>query len=106
MNGSEGSFVSVAQFLEDLGLRQYSAVFKQEAVDFETLRELDDGDLRTLGLPLGHRKKILKAISEGLAPKDGGETEPELRRVSVPDQQFPTGPESRSRDERPKSGKG
>ena len=83
MNGSERTILSVAQFLEDLGLRQHSAVFEKEAVDFETLCELDDDDLRSIGLPLGHRKKILKAISDGLKPLDNEETGPEYRRVTV-----------------------
>ena len=56
---------TVKQWLELLGLPQYAEVFERNAVDLELLRELTDEDIEKLGVtPLGHRKKILKAIAE------------------------------------------
>jgi len=56
---------SLKQWLEKLGLMDYAEVFQRNAVDFEVLRELTDQDLEKIGVhPLGHRKKLLKAIAE------------------------------------------
>ncbi len=56
----------VSQWLEQLGLGRYADVFAENDVDEEVLRELTDADLEKLGVTLGHRKKLLKAIA-GLA---------------------------------------
>jgi predicted ATPase/class 3 adenylate cyclase len=53
-----------AQWLEHLGLGQYVSAFAESDIDEEILRELKDDDLKELGLTLGHRKKLLKAIAE------------------------------------------
>src|SRR5215813_1228382 len=56
---------SVRQWLDQLGLTDYAEIFERNAVDFDVLRELTDQDLEKIGvLPLGHRKKLLKAIAE------------------------------------------
>src|SRR5262249_21059365 len=56
---------SIKQWLEWLGLMDYADVFQRNAVDLEVLRELTDQDLEKIGVhPLGHRKKLLKAIAE------------------------------------------
>ncbi|NIV76070.1 MAG: guanylate cyclase, partial [Gammaproteobacteria bacterium] len=56
----------VSQWLEQLGFGRYADVFAENDVDEEVLRELTDADLEKLGVTLGHRKKLLKAIA-GLA---------------------------------------
>lgn len=56
------------RWLEELGLGQYAAAFAENDVDFDVLRELEDADLRELGVSLGHRKKLLRALR-----KMGGE---------------------------------
>ncbi|MCU9838460.1 AAA family ATPase [Ruegeria sp. WL0004] len=56
--------MSIAEWLEELGLDRYVAVFEENAIDMETLPELTDADLTLIGVLLGHRKKILKAISK------------------------------------------
>jgi class 3 adenylate cyclase/predicted ATPase len=53
------------QWLESLGLGRYADVFAQNDVDRETLAELTEHDLATLGVSLGHRKKLRNAILEG-----------------------------------------
>src|SRR3954447_7113266 len=45
---------SLAQWLEELGLGQYAAVFAANDVDRILLLELTEGDLERLGLSLGH----------------------------------------------------
>jgi class 3 adenylate cyclase/predicted ATPase len=55
--------VDVGDWLRSLGLPQYEAAFRENAIDSDVLPELSEGDLEKLGLPLGHRKRLLKAIS-------------------------------------------
>jgi class 3 adenylate cyclase/predicted ATPase len=56
--------MDVGSWLRSLGLGQYEANFRDNAVDAEVLPELADGDLEKLGVLLGHRKRLLKAIGE------------------------------------------
>src|SRR6516225_282800 len=61
--------MDVGGWLRKLGLEQYEPVFRENAIDREVLPELSEGDLEKLGLPLGHRKRLLKAIAAlGSAP--------------------------------------
>ena len=53
----------IAGWLAGLGLGKYESAFAEAEIDAEVLAELDDGDLRELGLPLGPRKKLMKAIA-------------------------------------------
>ncbi|HEX6143902.1 MAG TPA: AAA family ATPase [Geminicoccaceae bacterium] len=55
---------SVEEWLQDLGLGQLAATFIENDIDLQVARDLTDRDLRELGLSLGHRKKLLKAIVE------------------------------------------
>src|ERR1700760_1234870 len=45
------------------GLDQYEAMFRESEIDAEVLPELTESDLSQLGVPLGHRKRLLKAIA-------------------------------------------
>ncbi|MCE3248629.1 MAG: cyaI3, partial [Geminicoccaceae bacterium] len=54
----------LAAWLEAQGFGQYAELFAGNAIDREALAELSDDHLRELGLPLGHRVKLLKAIRE------------------------------------------
>ena len=58
--------MDVGGWLRGLGLGQYEALFRASEIDAEILPELTDVDLKELGVPLGHRKRLLRAIS-GLA---------------------------------------
>ena len=49
-------------WLRNLGLGQYEAVFRENAIDETVLPDLTDQDLEKLGVLLGHRRKILRAI--------------------------------------------
>ncbi|MEA2916234.1 MAG: hypothetical protein QOJ15_8315, partial [Bradyrhizobium sp.] len=56
--------LDVGAWLEELGLGQYRALFADQAIDGDVLPDLTEDDLVRLGLPLGHRKKLFKAIDE------------------------------------------
>ena len=55
--------MDVSTWLRDLGLDRYEAAFHENAIDAEVLPELTDADLEKLGVLLGHRKRLLKAIA-------------------------------------------
>jgi class 3 adenylate cyclase/tetratricopeptide (TPR) repeat protein len=76
-------------WLADLGLEDYAEVFADNRIDFDVLPDLGEADLRELGLALGDRKRLLKAI-EGLAeappvqtPSLSAVPEGERRQVAV-----------------------
>src|SRR6266540_1190298 len=60
--------MDVEKWLRGLGLQQYVAAFHDNAIDAETLPELTEADLEKLGVVLGHRKRLLKAIAALAAP--------------------------------------
>ena len=53
----------IAHWLDGLGLGQYASVFAENAIDEEVLPELTEDHLKELGVPLGHRLRIIKAIA-------------------------------------------
>ena len=54
----------IADWLEKLGLGQYAQTFAENGIDISVLRDLTDQDLKDIGVLLGHRRKILRAIGE------------------------------------------
>jgi hypothetical protein len=56
--------MDVGDWLRGLGLGRYETVFRDNEIDVEVLRELTESDLEKLGVPLGHRKRLLKAIAD------------------------------------------
>jgi len=54
--------MNVASWLQDLGLGQYESVFTENAIEIDVLPDLSEGDLEKLGIPLGHRKRLVRAI--------------------------------------------
>ncbi|SIO47947.1 Predicted ATPase [Bradyrhizobium erythrophlei] len=54
--------MDIAEWLRGLGLERYTQAFQDAEVTTEVLPELTEADLRELGLPLGPRKIVLKAI--------------------------------------------
>jgi class 3 adenylate cyclase len=84
--------MNIEDWLNGLGLGHYAAVFRENAVDTEVLTELSDEDFATMGVLLGHRKKLLKAIAllsrtAELGTEDARPTDPspggERRQVTV-----------------------
>ena len=55
--------MDVASWLRSLGLEQYEATFRDNAIDDSVLPDLTDQDLERLGILLGHRRKLLRAIA-------------------------------------------
>ena len=60
----------IADWLKTLGLSEYAERFAESDIDISVLRDLTDQDLKELGVSLGHRRKMLRAIAElpGVAP--------------------------------------
>jgi class 3 adenylate cyclase/tetratricopeptide (TPR) repeat protein len=74
----------ITAWLEALGLVEYDKLFATQRIDYEVLPELTDADLKDLGIPLGPRKKLLKAIST-LTPDTASPVNHEATAVSTPD---------------------
>ena len=53
----------IADWLEKLGMSEYAQRFAENAIDFSVLSDLTDQDLEKLGVLLGHRCKLLRAIA-------------------------------------------
>ena len=54
----------VGDWLDTLGLGQFTRAFIDQQIDGEALLDLTDADLQSLGLPLGPRRRLLRAIAE------------------------------------------
>ena len=61
--------MDVREWLRGLGLGQYGQKFSDNKIDADVLADLTDGDLEKLGIPLGDRKRLLKAIAASVAPE-------------------------------------
>jgi predicted ATPase/class 3 adenylate cyclase len=55
------------EWLRTNNLEQYAAAFEANDIDLDILADLDDEDLERLGLSLGNRRRLLKAIAAGNA---------------------------------------
>jgi class 3 adenylate cyclase len=84
--------MSIAEWLESIGLGEYAQRFADNAIDLSVLRDLTEQDLKELGVLLGHRRKILRAIAEldgvvpaptGSATDPGSRGEAERRHLTV-----------------------
>jgi hypothetical protein len=61
----QGEAVStIAEWLATLGMAEYAERFAKNRIDLSVAQELTDEDLKDLGVALGDRRKILRAISE------------------------------------------
>ena len=61
----------IADWLQNLGLGQYAQRFAENDINFAILADLTDQDLQEIGVTsLGHRRQLLRAITE----LKGGET--------------------------------
>ena len=54
----------LAEWLAGHGLGQYAQTFIEHHIDYSVLPDLTEDDLEKLGISLGHRKKLLRAIDE------------------------------------------
>jgi class 3 adenylate cyclase/tetratricopeptide (TPR) repeat protein/ABC-type transport system involved in cytochrome c biogenesis ATPase subunit len=54
--------MDVGHWLRTIGFGKYESIFIENAVDSDVLSELTEGDLEKLGVPLGDRKRLMRAI--------------------------------------------
>ena len=82
--------LQIADWLSQLGMSEYADRFVDNRIDISVLPHLTDQDLKDIGIPLGHRRKILAAINLG-----AGSIQPigEASRVAEP--KTPDAPERR-----------
>jgi hypothetical protein len=83
--------MDIAAWLKELDLAQYAAAFRDNAIEAEILPDLTDTDLEKLGVLLGHRKRLLRAIA-ALA-EAGAAASPKGR----PGEAFPAAPAAAER---------
>jgi class 3 adenylate cyclase/tetratricopeptide (TPR) repeat protein len=55
---------AIAEWLASIGLNEYAGRFVENAIDLSVLGELTEQDLKDLGVLLGHRRKMLRAIAD------------------------------------------
>jgi class 3 adenylate cyclase len=79
----------LAQWLKELGLSEYAPRFAENDIDFEVLGELTETDFDRLGVSIGHRRKLLKALAANVqtaaeaAPNKLATESAERRQVTV-----------------------
>jgi class 3 adenylate cyclase/tetratricopeptide (TPR) repeat protein/type II secretory pathway predicted ATPase ExeA len=54
---------NLTRWLVQVGLGGYAATFASQGIDWDVLGDLSEQDLKELGLPLGDRKRLLKALA-------------------------------------------
>ena len=78
---------NITDWLCKLGLEQYVDLFVRNGIDAEVLPDLTDRDLEQLGVLLGHRRKILRAIIQlndtAERPVAAPESDAERRHLTV-----------------------
>ena len=71
---------SIVAWLNEIGLEQLQALFAEQQIALEDLPELSEQDLEKLGIPLGPRKRLVRAIaalsSSAATSQPGKATEP------------------------------
>jgi class 3 adenylate cyclase/predicted ATPase len=75
--------VDVGAWLRQLGLERYESAFQDQEIDWEVLPELSEADLERLGIPLGPRKKLLKAIAMLAAAGAPAAPKAEAKRTTI-----------------------
>ncbi len=58
----------IATWLAEIGLEKYASTFEDAEIDFDTLPDLLEADLRELGLPVGPRRKIWARLERARRP--------------------------------------
>ncbi|HEV3175938.1 MAG TPA: adenylate/guanylate cyclase domain-containing protein, partial [Stellaceae bacterium] len=62
-----GAVMDVSDWLRSRGFARYEAAFLANAIDSDVLPELTEDDLEKLGIPLGDRKRFVRAIRAAFA---------------------------------------
>src|SRR5271163_4347293 len=58
-----GVTMDVSDWLRSLGLGQYDTTFRDNGIEADVLFELTEADFEKLGVLLGHRRRLIKAIT-------------------------------------------
>lgn len=69
----------VTEWLGSIGLSEYAQCFAENGIDLSVLCDLTEQDLKDLGVLLGHRRKILRAVAklhDSVEPKGSAATVP------------------------------
>ena len=83
----------IADWLGKLGMSEYTQCFAENGIDLSVLPDLTDQDLKDIGVLLGHRRKLLRAIDE---LKSGKKDTPKIATAAAP----PTAPQAHDAAER------
>jgi class 3 adenylate cyclase len=87
--GGSPAMEQIADWLEKIGMSEYAERFAENDIDVEVLGELTDTDFDRLGVSIGHRRKLLKAVAAGLStatdapPTKSATDSAERRQVTV-----------------------
>jgi class 3 adenylate cyclase len=73
----------LAEWLGRHGLDQYAQTFAENNIEFSVLPDLTENDLKKLGVSLGHRKKLLRAIEALTAARQPSGTTSAVSNVTV-----------------------
>ena len=73
----------VEQWLAKLGMSEYAERFAENRIDFTVLPDLTDQDLKDIGVVLGDRRKILRAIVKLDAAPEAAVLDPKPPTLSV-----------------------
>lgn len=73
-----GYRLRIEDWLREYGLEKYARRFVEHEIGLDILGTLTDEDLRELGLPIGARKRLLKAASFNGGAGAGGMARPDL----------------------------
>jgi class 3 adenylate cyclase/predicted ATPase len=89
--------MDVGEWLKGIGLGQYEATFREHEIDAEVLLELTEADLEKFGVPFGHRKRLIKAITKlgSAAPEQPQAAPPQPAARSPPPRTFRSDAERR-----------
>lgn len=60
---------NLSEWLESEGFGVYQPVFKEHEIDFDILPDLTESDLAEMGMPIGARKRMIRAIEAYLGIK-------------------------------------
>ncbi|MFN0315300.1 MAG: AAA family ATPase [Burkholderiales bacterium] len=73
----------ISDWLKSIGLEPYAPLFEENGIDLVALPLISDADLQALGVVLGHRRRILNAISQLSGASD--RAKPAANTQSVPE---------------------
>ena len=88
--------MDIAKWLNAIGLGLYETVFREHEIDADVLPDLTEADLEKIGVPLGSRRRLLRAIAK-LASNVPPPPAPEPARSPLPIAPAPISNGARSR---------